>query len=225
MLPLDRRALHVGWTVIALATLTLARPARAQLRPPSAGVVQPYRAPILRDGAPYVVQTRPGGAGPAWRGMHRCGPTTLYMAGRSLGLFPHPASDARAIQRLDRVDGMIDHGTTPRAMVETAQRFGMTTDLRTGWRPAFVDRALGDGKAVVLSGDARYLPGRDPNAPNRMGHYILVVGKLADGRFVVHDPGPNAGGKPTYLTQAQLRRFANGMPSPTALALGVAPDT
>jgi hypothetical protein len=128
-------------------------------------------------------------------------------------------SDGREVPMLDR-----DHDLTRGQMIPTGiTAAGGTPQKGEGWEA--LDAELAAGRPVMASGYTNK-EWRD-QFPERMGrgdigHLNAIMGKTADGKYIVADPLHTGG--PVEMTKDQLSKFfskTNGEPSFTATGLTV----
>lgn len=129
-----------------------------------------------------------------------CGPTSVAMAVRAFGKVPSGMDPhetlVNAVRQAATGNTDITQGTSCAELAKAAQDFGLTTSSLNPGDMAGLDSALASGKMVIASGDpiayerALGLTGADygNNARYDGSHYILVMGKSADGNYIVDDP-------------------------------------
>jgi hypothetical protein len=166
---------------------------------------------------PVVSQLAPSGAGAAYRGSERCGPTVMAMVARAFGVAP-AEPDAALIERLDLVQGTPNRKTAAPAIQRMARTLGLRSRRARGFRWRFLDRALERGAVVLAVGDARELPHnrwRSGDGTPPTGHWIAIVDRDAWGNLVIHDPffGPGTGLREGryVLEPQQLAAFVGGL--------------
>lgn len=151
------------------------------------------------------------------RGFSDCGPTSGVMLAEALGLIPRTTADNAE----DAIDAMRDrvfgfHKEQSDACDET--QVGNALDQLGGHHDFIdmstqaVDQALAEGRMVLLAGDpwgawganmdanGQYLNHRDPGP-----HFVTVLGKAADGNYIVGDPLSRIGA--IEVNGDQLRDF------------------
>lgn len=148
---------------------------------------------------------------PAWT--MNCGPTALAMAARAFGM---PFKGKTVQQQIDSSllasTGAIDYyaGSWPNQLIRGAQAAGMAARGIASTLEA-VDAALAKGEMVVAWGYPRYARklGLQPHAysyadgaPYEDGHYVLITGKTADGKYQVNDSLSKLG--PLTLSRALM---------------------
>ena len=152
-------------------------------------------------------------------GYSDCGPTSTLMIAASLGLTDAP-NPATAEDQIDRVrdlalgyDSTESQGTNEGQMANAISAMGGSSqylDMNLGQ----VDQALAGGQRVLIAGDpwgawgadmdanGQYLNHRDPGA-----HFVAILGKTADGQYLVADP-LSANGV-IAVSGAQIQAFWN----------------
>ena len=141
-----------------------------------------------------------------------CGPASLEMALEAVGL--RPASHRqKSIDEARQAMGVPPGTETNTDQVVTgAKRFGAEVTRGSGWEA--LDQTLASGKAVVAAGDitAQYVAGFGGQANyghSRIpGHFIAIVGRTEDGRYIVADPMSRNGA--VAFTRKQLSEFFKG---------------
>jgi len=132
-------------------------------------------------------------------GYSDCGPTSTVMALSSIGLMERPAPE-NASTAIDAVrDAAIGHDTTQSQRMgfgplqRAVQQYGGQTQMLSGIDG--IDQAMERGNPVVIGGNpwqawgseqraqGNYLNSRDPG-----GHFVSVLGKTQDGKYIVGDP-------------------------------------
>jgi hypothetical protein len=173
----------------------------------------PDRAPLGKDGMPFISQYKPLGARRGYVGDGRCALASMAMIYRKFGVW-NGLSDAQLIERLDAEDGMINRGTyqpSIRGMLDQTHQLEYSETLASGLSNAELERVL--SRAGSLSGippevHARVVPHASEwmwmhliedhpivaqgfsNFPwNNSGssHWVVFSG-IEDGKVVVHDP-------------------------------------
>jgi peptidoglycan hydrolase-like protein with peptidoglycan-binding domain len=151
-------------------------------------------------------------------GYNDCGPTSAVMALSSLGLVSHPGPDGAAAA----IDSMRDAALGYDSTFSTRMGFaplkkaieskGGAARVLASATPAAISESLAQGNPVIVGGNpwaawgkaergkGNYLNGRDPG-----GHFVTLLGKTADGSFIVADPLVKGG--PIAVTEAQLKTF------------------
>lgn len=120
-----------------------------------------------------------------------CGPASLAMALKAFGLTDGSDVEATIEKTRQAMTGSNDihSGTDVSQVVQGAHAFGAQAQAVSGL--GAVEQALADGKLVVAAGDPVVYEGRFTGAQTAKydgGHFILVVGRDADGNFLVNDP-------------------------------------
>ncbi len=139
----------------------------------------------LRD-VPYVSQRTPDGAPAGYDGEANCGPSSMTMIAHHLGL--RTGRDAATVLELARVGGTTsEDGTSLDGMKKIARHLGLDCDVAQGADLQRVRRTLAEGGYVIANGDYYAMPPHEDPAQYE-GHYVLVYGVDARGRFLVHDP-------------------------------------
>lgn len=171
----------------------------------------------------------PYNAGGTQMGFADCGPTSGVIALTALGLMkqPTPEQAPRAIDRMrDLCDGrdgnhshLMDWGTLRNGL---ARAGAQSAPIRGGM--AGVDAALARGNPIIAGGQNPWGAwGRSERikgnylAMGNGGHFVAIVGKQADGKYIVADP--LLVNTPIAVTADQLKLFASG---PHAGAIEVA---
>lgn len=169
-------------------------------------------------GVPYVSQRTPDGAPPGYDGEANCGPSSMTMIANHLGL--RTGRDAATVLDLARVGGTTSkHGTSLAGMKKIAKHLGLSCEVTPGADLQRVRRTLAEGGYVIANGDYYAMPPHEDPSQYE-GHYVLVHGVDARGRFLVHDPYDPA---VETVTAPQLGRFlAAHDEGGYVLALGVA---
>lgn len=155
-----------------------------------------------------------------------CGPTSAVMALTALGMMPHPsATDAHTaidhqrdlilgydssksigLSLLPPVKGTVGYGLVQAG----AEVSGLKNTLPE------LDGALDRGHPVILGtgstwaawGKAERTAGNYLNSGDPHGHFVLVVGRAANGNYLVSDPLVKGG--PIEVTQAQMQTALSG---------------
>ena len=155
-----------------------------------------YRQPQL------IEQEAPAGAPQGYDGSANCGPTCFAMIARSMGRSA-AESDAGLILRFASIGRTtLADGTELEGLEAIAASLGYGAQ-RGGPDVGFVEAALRRGALVIALGEYYAMaPPEDPT--QREGHYVLVYGLDASGRFLVRDPADPA---VQAVTAAELARF------------------
>lgn len=156
------------------------------------------------------------------RGSNDCGPASLEAALEAVGVHPitHGQASIDAARHLMRAGTY--HDISGRTQVQAgAKRAGASVEVHSGWDA--LDRALASGKAVVAGGKHygtyrgafNSYHAKGPGA----GHFIAVVGRTNDGKYIVVD-SMNGGGA-AALSKSQLADFFRDKPNgaPTNLVI------
>jgi hypothetical protein len=155
---------------------------------------------------PYMVDQLGGSAynGDAGStGTLDCGPASAVMALARLGLVAPPTSTTAEGEILDQRykmhgQGAASQDTTWAQEAQGLQAAGATTNTIPETTSS-IDAALARGSAVIIGGDPnRAWEGRLSAAgqyqeSGDFGHFCTVLGKTADGHYVVNDPLSSAG--------------------------------
>jgi len=157
-------------------------------------------APRLVPG--FISQLRPAGAPPGFDGSASCGPTSMTMIARSLGV-GRGRSDAELIAWLGRVGGTtLAEGTSLDGLAAMARAIGLGSERRSGVDLAFLDHHLAAGRFVVANGEYYAMPPHE-DASKSEGHFVLVYAR-AGNRYLVHDP---ADPEVRAVSRSEMRRF------------------
>ncbi len=137
---------------------------------------------------PFISQYRPDGAERGYyNGPANCGPTSMAMVARAMG-YGQGMTDAQLINHLGQKGGTSGNGTNVNGIVQMAQAMGKQGQIRgPGANVDWIREQLQQGKQVVANGDYYAMPPHRNDAKTS-GHYVLVYGMDAQGRFLVHDP-------------------------------------
>jgi hypothetical protein len=143
-------------------------------------------APATR--VPYINQYRPAGREYGYtNGNANCGPTSMAMVARAFG-YGGNLSDAQLINYLGGVGRTGASGTSVNGIAAMAQTMGLSAEIRgSGPDTAWIAEQLATGKYVVANGDY-YAMAPHANSNRTSGHYVLITGRDAYGRFLVQDP-------------------------------------
>lgn len=161
----------------------------------------------------------PYNAGKAEMGYADCGPTSGVIALTALGIInqPSPKDAPKAIDYMrDLCDGrdgdqshLMDWNTLRRGLKQA----GANSDLV--WGTKGIDQALARGSVCILGGQNPYGAwGAKERAKGNYlanqngGHFVAVVGKQADGKYLLDDPLLK--NTPIAVTGQQLLDFAVG---------------
>lgn len=172
-----------------------------------------------------------------------CGPASLAMALAAKGKLPaglspeqrvdyaralmrpndpgikHITVDGKKIPLLDR-DHQLTGGTM---LLDGVRAAGLKAERGNGW--AALDAALQAGKPVVASGytsdawRAQFPKDIGRYGSGYIGHLNAILGKTADGKYIVDDPMFTGG--PVAMTRAELTKYfqpTGGVPAFNALA-------
>ncbi len=144
--------------------------------------------PTNRTAPPFISQYRPNGAERGYyNGPANCGPTSMAMLARAMG-YGEGMTDAQLINHLGQKGGTSGDGTNVNGIVAMAQAMGKQGQIRgPGANVDWIREQLQQGKMVVANGDYYAMPPHQ-NEARTSGHYVLVHGIDAQGRFLVHDP-------------------------------------
>jgi len=153
-------------------------------------------------------------------GFADCGPTSGVIALSALGLIEHPTPDQapKAIDYMrdlcDGRDGNQSHLMDWNTLRRGLKAAGASSDLV--WGTQGIDQALARGNVCILGGQdpwgawgaaerakGNYL------ANGNGGHFVAVIGKREDGKYILADPLLKKG--PIAVTGQQLLKFAVGV--------------
>lgn len=120
--------------------------------------------------------------------------------------------DANGVEQrlLDRDKALTALGDGTSGIIGGASEVGITTKKETGW--GALDDALDGGKPVVVEGNiceawrtavASHPPGSYAGGGD--GHFIAILGKTADGKYLVADPMYSGG--TVEMTKDELAKF------------------
>ncbi len=149
-------------------------------------------------------------------GYSDCGPTSTAMALSSLGLMDHPSPE-NAEATIDAVrDAALGYDSKKSQemgfgpLQKAVAQYGGQTQMLSGIDG--IDQAIGRGNPVIIGGDpwkawgseqranGNYLNSRDPG-----GHFVSVLGKTQDGKYIIGDPLVKNG--TIAVTKEQLQTF------------------
>jgi peptidoglycan hydrolase-like protein with peptidoglycan-binding domain len=153
-------------------------------------------------------------------GYSDCGPTSTVMALSAIGLMERPSPE-NASTTIDAVrDAAIGRDTTQSqrmgfgSLENAVEAYGGQTQMLTGI--AGIDQAMERGNPVIIGGNpwqawgadqranGNYLNSRDPG-----GHFVTVLGKTQDGKYIIGDPLVKNGA--IEVSREQLQSFfSNG---------------
>lgn len=209
-----------------------------ELMPPrklgTAQSLEEARASFLSQWGPTAYNDPPTGSDVPY-GYYDCGPTSAVMTLSALGLMARPsAADASAaidhmrdqllgydskasigLSLLPPVKGTVGYGL----VAAGAQVSGLPSTV------ASIDEAMARGNPVIIGTNSswgawgkaekaavNYLNSKDPS-----GHFVVVMGRSANGNYLIGDPLLKGG--PIEVTQAQLQTALSGaFNSSTAVA-------
>jgi len=151
-----------------------------------------------------------------------CGPTSAAMVAEAIGLWQPqgPEGSLGTIDRMrDTILGFDSHDSQLMGMgqLQTGlNEIGAQTQNLYGDPVQAVDGAIDRGHPVILGGSGVWnawganesASGRYLNYRNPGGHFVTVMGKAADGRYIVNDPLARNGA--ITVTGDQLRQFCAG---------------
>ena len=212
-------------TGTASATTGSASPATGTSATGSAGAVAPVRtdASELPAGLHHIAQRNPQGLDQAYvdatggylgdtfyPGVAQCGPTSLATVARAFG-WGEGQTDAQLIMTLGGIIGTDPvNGTGAWAMAEGVNAYNASNPdsalpFDATWCPgadlATIDATLAAGGMVVANGNYNAIHGGSYDA----GHFVAVVGKDADGNYLVMDPWSEGG--PEVYTPEMMTTF------------------
>ena len=208
------------------------QPTRPQPTPAKAAAPRPaLSSTVDQANRSFVSQwgPTPWNSGGHPYGFEDCVPTSAVMAASALGLIAHPAP-AGAEDAIDHMrdlslgyDSKTSNPMSFTAVAKGLRQQGAITQGISATTPA-VDAALAQGKPVIVCGDpwkawgasmsanGQYLNHRDPG-----NHACVILGKTADGKYLLADPLSKVGTVP--VSAEQLRSFwANGYPGAMAVS-------
>ena len=215
-----------------------------ELMPPrklgTAQSLEEARASFLTQWGPSVYNDPPTGSDVPY-GYYDCGPTSALMALSALGITSRPgAADASgAIDHMrDQILGYDSNKSLGRGLLPAvkgtvgygleaagAQVTGLHNTLTD------LDAALARGNPVIIGsgttwaawGQAEKTAGNYLNSGNPSGHFVTVLGRSANGNYLIGDPLVKGG--PIEVTAAQVQTALNGaFNSANALAEVSRPD-
>jgi hypothetical protein len=151
-----------------------------------------------------------------------CGPTSAAMVAEAIGLW-QPAGPNGSLATIDRMrDTILGYDSQESQLMNMShlatglQRAGAQTQPLYGDPVQAVEDALGRGHPAILGGSGvwnawgaqqdaagHYLNHRDPG-----GHFVTVMGKTDDGRYIVNDPLARDGA--ITVNADQIRQFYAG---------------
>lgn len=174
---------------------------------------------------------------------NNCGPASLAMSLRSLGKMPAGLNPEQQIDytralisgtsnKQVTVNGktykLYDKDLGPGSLVGNGQIAGGATALgvpasrQSGW--GSLNDAMAAGKPVVAAGfisqdwKAQFPASGHYGSAGRVGHFIAILGKTNDGKYLVSDPMYANGS--VAMTAAQLEKFTGTNPDFTAIGKG-----
>jgi peptidoglycan hydrolase-like protein with peptidoglycan-binding domain len=187
--------------------------------------VEEARASFLTQWGPTTYNDPPTGSDIPY-GYEDCGPTSSVMALSQLGLVPHPeaggaylaidhqrdlilgydSTASKGLSLLPAVKGTVGYGL----IAAGAQVTGLHNTLTD------LDAAIARGNPVIVGtsstwdawGKTQRAANQYLNNSNPGGHFVVVMGRAADGNYIVGDP--LAKGGPIEVTQAQMQTALNG---------------
>jgi peptidoglycan hydrolase-like protein with peptidoglycan-binding domain len=139
---------------------------------------------------PLIDQRRPNGATDQnySNGLSNCGPTSAAMVARALG-YGEGKSDAALVMEMKNVGGTTAAGSSPQQVAKMIRHTGTpATVIDDPKGLGDLDKALSEGKMVIVNGDyyATGVEGRDGSRSS--GHFCVVTGKDAQGNYLINDP-------------------------------------
>jgi hypothetical protein len=137
---------------------------------------------------PYINQYSPAGRENGYtNGGSNCGPTSMAMLARAYG-YRNDLSDATLINHLGGIGHTSAAGTGVNGLSAMAQAMGLNARTRgPGAQVDWIASELRAGRMVVANGDY-FAMAPHADGSKTSGHYVLVYGIDANGRFLVHDP-------------------------------------
>ncbi|HYV46525.1 MAG TPA: LysM peptidoglycan-binding domain-containing protein [Myxococcaceae bacterium] len=151
-----------------------------------------------------------------------CGPTSAAMTAEAIGLWPQHGPES-SLDTIDRMrDTILGYDSRDSQLMGMGQlqtglnKIGAQTQNLYGDPVQSVDGAVGRGHPVILGGSGVWnawganesASGRYLNYRNPGGHFVTVMGKTDDGRYIVNDPLARNGA--ITVTGDQIRQFCNG---------------
>lgn len=166
-----------------------------------------------------------------------CGPTSAVTLASALGLLPHPSAQgaSKAIDAMrDRALGFDSHTSQPThggQMATALTAVGARCEHLSG-NLASVDKALAEGKMLMIAGNPWNAWGREMskgpqgnqnqlsylNSKDPGGHWVALLGKTPEGRYLVSDPLSKVGAIAVSGEQLQ-QYFRDGGRSSGALSV------
>ncbi len=217
-------------TFEAVAPKTGSVPAAAQPTPPAVSTPSTAAAPQTsgatrtvglpdaaeRNGFRWISQLDPEGLVQPVNAEVNCAPAVFAMVARKIG-FGAELDDASLIEKLSQIGGtQPGTGTSMNGVVAMARAIGLPVDQTEAKFPGFdgkwLDEQLSKGKSVVANGAMETEDGPS-------GHYILVTGKGADGKYKINDPW-NASNRELTATQLETFLKRNPVHHGASVALG-----
>ncbi|MBM3275006.1 MAG: C39 family peptidase [Candidatus Sericytochromatia bacterium] len=160
---------------------------------------------------PYISQYSPAGREFGYtNGNANCGPASMAMVARAIG-YGSNLNDAQLINYLGGVGRTGASGTSVNGIAAMAQTMGLAAEIRgSGPDTAWIAQQLTAGRYVVANGDYFAMaPHANPNRTS--GHYVLITGRDAYGRFLVQDPAdPDARAVDEQELAHYIRSNTNG---------------
>ncbi|MHB8874877.1 MAG: C39 family peptidase [Myxococcaceae bacterium] len=168
---------------------------------------------------------------------NNCGPAALAMALTTQGKMP---AGLNPEQQIDYARGLIYgtsnsevtvNGTTYKLLdkdgdtvgfgniVDGATAAGLTSEHTSGW--GALDDALADGHPVVAAGmisetwKGQFPPDGHYGSAGRVGHFVAILGKTPEGKYIVSDPMFANGA--VEMTQEELKTFVGTIPDITTV--------
>ncbi|MFN3431764.1 MAG: C39 family peptidase, partial [Candidatus Sericytochromatia bacterium] len=133
-----------------------------------------------------------------------CGPTSLTMALKAVGLRPKNHNTLNEMIRRTGANASVGVPGNASLIARAAEQTGAKARFSASGSPDLVRAALKKGHGVVLNGSL-----------GTGGHFIYVAGIAKDGRFIIADPWR---ADITRMTSAELNQFANTGPNPRGFA-------
>jgi hypothetical protein len=119
-------------------------------------------------------------------------------------------TDAQLINHLGKIGGTTSNGTSVNGLVAMANAMGKQGTVKgPGANVQWIEEQLKAGKMVIANGDY-YAMAPHENGGRTSGHYVSVVGKDANGNFIIRDPADQ---NVKTVSPAELAKFINSNPN------------